>query len=86
MWSPNSLGGDAMKTRIEPGNPGARKHVHSQLQLFVDNRFGETLRDRALEIYYGESLGVELVEEGVIVRMEMELFFNNIILHVSNTI
>jgi hypothetical protein len=40
----------------------------------------------SLEIYYGESLGIELVEEGVIVRMEMELFFNNIVLHVSNTI
>jgi len=25
MWSPDSLGNDAMKTWAEPGNPGARK-------------------------------------------------------------
>jgi hypothetical protein len=30
MWSPDSLGSDAIKTRAEPGNPGARK-TYSQL-------------------------------------------------------
>jgi guanylate kinase len=27
MWSPDSPGCDAMKTRTEPGNPGARDNV-----------------------------------------------------------
>jgi len=42
LLSPDSPGSDAMKTRTEPGNPGARKIYPNCLQLFTSDCLGET--------------------------------------------
>jgi hypothetical protein len=40
VWSPDSPGNDAMKTRTEPGNPEAKTKY---TQIFTDDCLGETL-------------------------------------------
>jgi len=36
VWSPDSPGSDAMKTRTEPGNPGARNKIHTNTHSYSE--------------------------------------------------
>ena len=48
-WSPDSPGHDAVKTRVEPGNPEARS-IHNYLQLTTNDCLGETLKGKLAKI------------------------------------
>jgi hypothetical protein len=55
MWSPDSPGNDAVKTRAEPGNPEAEKYLKYS-QIITNDCLGKPFRRRSVNEQFTISL------------------------------